>query len=304
MGDGYTSETLRALCESIYACRKCPNVIPGVAPRKMIGRVAGRGLALMAQAPSENGVRKSGVHWVGPDGKVRPPGGVFLDRHLRRLGYSVDPQRQDLPRPYTTNVLHCWTGKSGSYDRSPTRLELDTCSAWWIQELQVVRPEVLLLLGRPATEAVSRALGENARFADLLSRQGETIAFSGTEMCRFTLPHPSAPYSGKTPLYSDVFSQIACVLDACTDPRPPGETTAQRGDWETTPMPAERKTIPLDLRFSAEEMARIVRGVVPQQMEDKWFIYYEKQKLYLHRSWTGYCVCLAPDGIGQSLVSG
>ena len=31
-------------------------------------------------------------------------------------------------------------------------------------------------------------------------------------------------------------------------------------------------------------------GLVPGQMEDKWFIYWQDDVLYFHRSWTGFCV--------------
>ena len=31
-------------------------------------------------------------------------------------------------------------------------------------------------------------------------------------------------------------------------------------------------------------------GLVPGQMEDKWFIYWQDDTLYFHRSWTGFCV--------------
>ncbi|KHD11831.2 hypothetical protein PN36_16130 [Candidatus Thiomargarita nelsonii] len=46
----------------------------------------------------------------------------------------------------------------------------------------------------------------------------------------------------------------------------------------------------LDRTFSPEEMKRIRRGVVPEEMEDKWFIYWENERLYFHRSWTGFCI--------------
>jgi hypothetical protein len=36
-------------------------------------------------------------------------------------------------------------------------------------------------------------------------------------------------------------------------------------------------------------MRQIRAGVVPQQMEDKWFIFWERNALYFHRSWTGHC---------------
>ena len=40
-------------------------------------------------------------------------------------------------------------------------------------------------------------------------------------------------------------------------------------------------------------MDRIRRGLVPEQMEDKWFIYWKDDALFFHRSWTGYCVYIA-----------
>ncbi len=39
--------------------------------------------------------------------------------------------------------------------------------------------------------------------------------------------------------------------------------------------------------FDAEQFSRITDGLVPDVMEDKWFIYYEEPHLFLHRSWTG-----------------
>lgn len=37
-------------------------------------------------------------------------------------------------------------------------------------------------------------------------------------------------------------------------------------------------------------MKKLQQGVIPQQMEDKWFIYYSERRLYFHRSWTGNCI--------------
>ncbi len=65
---------------------------------------------------------------------------------------------------------------------------------------------------------------------------------------------------------------------------------AKPTDWETFPLPANRIAIPLDRRFSKEEMERIRRGAVPEVMEDKWFVYWQEDRLYFHRSWTGRCI--------------
>lgn len=56
------------------------------------------------------------------------------------------------------------------------------------------------------------------------------------------------------------------------------------------PMPAQQITIALDRVFSQEESILIKLGFRSHEMEDKWFIYCEKNVLYFHRSWTGHCI--------------
>lgn len=65
---------------------------------------------------------------------------------------------------------------------------------------------------------------------------------------------------------------------------------AKQSDWQTEPMPASSKALPFSAAYTPEEFRKISLGQVPEVMEDKWFIYYEEPWLYLHRSWTGYCI--------------
>jgi len=65
---------------------------------------------------------------------------------------------------------------------------------------------------------------------------------------------------------------------------------AKPADWKTEALPPLRTTIRLDRTFLPQEMRRIRRGLVPEQMEDKWFIYWKDDTLFFHRSWTGICV--------------
>ena len=74
---------------------------------------------------------------------------------------------------------------------------------------------------------------------------------------------------------------------------------AERGDWNTEPMPAQHDTFLLERAFSPQQMEALRRGNIPQEMEDKWFWYMEADTLYAHRSWTGFCVYkveFRPDG--------
>src|ERR1700692_4550307 len=65
---------------------------------------------------------------------------------------------------------------------------------------------------------------------------------------------------------------------------------ARRHSWETTPMSSLRAEFPLDLRLTIEEFERIKQGYIPEDMDDRWFLFYEDGWLYIHRSWTGFCI--------------
>jgi 8-oxo-dGTP pyrophosphatase MutT (NUDIX family) len=74
---------------------------------------------------------------------------------------------------------------------------------------------------------------------------------------------------------------------------------ATRFSWRISDMPAKNARLPFKMRFSPGEVARLRKGHIPQEMEDKWLIFFEKDWLSFHRSWTGYCVYrlrLEPDG--------
>lgn len=70
-------------------------------------------------------------------------------------------------------------------------------------------------------------------------------------------------------------------------------------------MPAACKELALSGRYTAAEYAQISLGYIPQEQQDKWFIYLEGEWLHLHRSWTGSCIFqlqLVP--VGEDPVAG
>lgn len=80
--------------------------------------------------------------------------------------------------------------------------------------------------------------------------------------------------------------------------------TAKRDSWQTKPLPEARAPLAYARTFDAAEYARIQRGLVPEQMEDKWFIFFEASWLFFHRSWTGtaiYAVKLRGEGEGAAV---
>ena len=69
-----------------------------------------------------------------------------------------------------------------------------------------------------------------------------------------------------------------------------GANPATRQSWTNAPMPEKRSRLVLRREFTEGEYESIRYGLVPEQMEDKWFIFLEGDTLYFHRSWTGHCI--------------
>jgi len=65
---------------------------------------------------------------------------------------------------------------------------------------------------------------------------------------------------------------------------------AKFNSWKTKSMPEETPVLDFKAEFGEEEFKRISYGLIPKEMEDKWFIYLQNNILYFHRSWTGYCI--------------
>lgn len=103
--------------------------------------------------------------------------------------------------------------------------------------------------------------------------------------------------------------EITAFLEASEELRPKTprviETHATRSSWQRKPF-EETVEIRYEDRFSPEEFEKLKKGLIPAAMEDKWFIYFDGDQLFLHRSWTGsgvYRVILKQeeDGGGEVL---
>jgi hypothetical protein len=67
--------------------------------------------------------------------------------------------------------------------------------------------------------------------------------------------------------------------------------SATRQSWSNLqPLPVQHSTLSLQREFTEQDYERLCNGLIPGRMEDKWFIFLEEDSLYVHRSWTGYCI--------------
>ncbi len=62
---------------------------------------------------------------------------------------------------------------------------------------------------------------------------------------------------------------------------------AGRTSWKVEDPRVPLRRIPYEDEFTSTEWARLSNGLIPECMEDKWFVFAEEGTILLHRSWTG-----------------
>ncbi len=67
-------------------------------------------------------------------------------------------------------------------------------------------------------------------------------------------------------------------------------TRAHITSWKTLPPPEQREPLNFAAEFTDAETELLVFGLIPKEMEDKWFICFHQGWLLFHRSWTGACI--------------
>jgi hypothetical protein len=65
---------------------------------------------------------------------------------------------------------------------------------------------------------------------------------------------------------------------------------ATRSSWKIQPPPSIRQYFEFPMEFSKVDGEQIKLGYIPKDADDKWFIFFEDDWLYFHRSLTGICI--------------
>ena len=66
--------------------------------------------------------------------------------------------------------------------------------------------------------------------------------------------------------------------------------TIKKDDWQTIDMPNNVENFTLEKKLDDKYIELLKLGYLENSMDSKWFMYCEDNKMYIHRSWTGYCI--------------
>jgi uracil-DNA glycosylase family protein len=195
--------SLQSLHEAAQGCRGCDLY------REATQAVMGEGrrdaaLMLLGEQPGDQEDRQ-GHPFVGPAGRI-------LDEALEAAGIAAD----DI---FTTNVVKHfrWSGTRGKrrIHQSPSRAHVAACRPWLEAELQLVRPDGVVLLGGTAGKAV---YGASFRVG---ASRGRRLEWPSTMPARRTPEwvlatiHPSAVLRAddQATAYDDLVADLEVAVD-------------------------------------------------------------------------------------------
>ena len=179
IGGDELARRLETHCAALGACRRCGGADPAALP--VLASARHPRAMLVGQAPGKTEVLDRRP-FAGRAGRT-------LFRWLEQAGVDEATARE---RIYIAAVTRCYPGPSpsGRGDRVPSPHERALCSSWLDDELTLVRPPLLIPVGRLA---IDRFLG--AVPLERLVGRVHRVAHRGGESTAIPLPHPSGASS-------------------------------------------------------------------------------------------------------------
>jgi uracil-DNA glycosylase len=168
-----TLPQIRAHVEALRTCHSCPRMVgPVVTGTPVLSKVL-----LIGQAPGTK---------EGPAGRPFAwTAGKTLFSWFSRVGVDEGPFRD---RVYMAAVCRCFPGKGAKGgDRVPDPDEIAACSRHLRAEVELLRPELVLPVGKLA---IAQVLPEARQLAEVVG-QSRRVALHGVTVDVIALPHPS-----------------------------------------------------------------------------------------------------------------
>lgn len=165
-------------CAALAACRRCGH---GADVQPIVSLARRTRVMLVGQAP--------GKVEAGGGRPFAGRAGQTLFRWFGQIGLDEETARE---RIYIAAITRCYPGPSasGRGDRVPSPAERTNCSSWLDDELRLLKPSLLIPVGRLAIERFLPKLPLD----ELIGRE-HRIAVGGIDVTAIPLPHPSGASS-------------------------------------------------------------------------------------------------------------
>ncbi len=209
--------TLQTLNEEIVACRACPRLVAWREEVAQVKRKAYRDhdywgkpvpgfgdpqarVLVVGLAPGAHGSNRTGRQFTGD------ASGDFLFPALHRAGFASQPQAESRSDGLTLKDMYITaSGRCAPPDNKPTPEELNTCQPFLERELTLLRPRVIVCLGRIAFERILKIYSVRASAWKFAHGAVFQLAQGTQVLCSY---HPSQQNTSTGKLTAAMFDAI------------------------------------------------------------------------------------------------
>lgn len=147
----------------IEKCRKCRRLVKSRTRIVMGYGALPADVMFVGLAPGRNGANLTGVPFT------RDPSGILFQEAMIKAGFSLESNprvsRPRLVNAYVTNLVKCNPKDRHGRNRPPAAEEIQKCTGYLMEEMRVVKPKVIVLLGKTASERLLNRTIRNFRNA-------------------------------------------------------------------------------------------------------------------------------------------
>jgi uracil-DNA glycosylase family 4 len=192
------AEKLAAVQERVSVCTKCPNLASSRTQTVFGVGNPDAEIMFVGEAPGAD-EDAQGEPFVGRAGQL-------LTKIIKAMGFA----REEV---YIANILKCRPDTPGSAygNRPPTPKEMQTCRPYLMEQIDIIKPKVLVALGAVAVEGL---LGTRAPMREL---RGRWNSFNGTPL--MVTYHPAYLLRNQSPSEKrKVWEDMMLVLERLEKP--------------------------------------------------------------------------------------
>lgn len=171
---------LEAYQQRMATCTRCVAAGYLAEANPVFHGYASQRVMIVGQAPGSR-AHVTGIPWSGRSGEI-------LRGWLEGAGFPAEKWRETW---YLTSLTKCFPGKAtqGKGDRAPSRAEIALCNDHLEMEMALVRPEIIVTLGKMAASRIIPGANRRA-LADLVGTVADVDLAHGMTIV-IPLPHPS-----------------------------------------------------------------------------------------------------------------
>ena len=185
--------TLDEIDKQIHNCNLCEDMVEKFPNSTTVSKGRKNDIVILGEAPANNGWRKSGVAWYDINQKLLPSGVV-----LQKLLDIIDLNIEDT---YFLEAIKCFP-----IERKYLKKCNNHCKKYLLQQLDIIKPKIVLALGDSATKAILDIKYKN--FSEVV---GQEFYVNNIKVIPIYHPSPVSPksYSGNIEIVKKLKKELS-----------------------------------------------------------------------------------------------